>query len=114
MTTQKSKVFVGGKLVRDRIPEIIRQDGKEVVCSVARDDEYESYLIAKMIEEVEEFRQDSKLEEAADIYEVFLTFLKHWGIELSDVLKFSQYKSRERGKFDGGIILHEIIEKNES
>ena len=50
MTTQKRKVFVGGKLVRDRIPEIIRQDGKEVVCSVARDEEYESYLIEKMIE----------------------------------------------------------------
>ena len=114
MNTPKRTIICGGKLVRDKIPEIIRQDGKEVVCRVARDEEYEAYLIEKMIEEVEEFRKDSRLEEAADIYEVFLTFLKHWGIELSDVLKFSQYKSRERGKFDGGIILHEIIEKNES
>ena len=112
MSEIKHTVIVGGKLVRDRIPELIREDGKEVICRVARDDEYEAYLIDKMSEEVEEFRKTPTLEEAADIYEVFLTFLKNWGIELSDVRKFAQYKSRERGKFDGGIILEEIINKN--
>ena len=112
MSEIKHIVDVGGKLVRDRIPELIREDGKEVVCRVVRDDEYEAYLIDKMTEEVEEFRKTPNLEEAADIYEVFLTFLKNWGIELSDVRKFAQYKSRERGKFDGGIVLDEIIEKN--
>jgi len=100
------------KLVRDKIPQIIRASGKEIVCHVARDTEYEQCLIDKMQEELLEFKENPSIEEAADMYEVFLTFLKHWGIELSDVRKFAQYKSRERGKFDGGIVLDEIIEKN--
>ena len=112
MSESKHIIISGGKLVRDRIPELIREDGKEVVCRVVRDEEYEAYLIDKMTEEVEEFRKTPTLEEAADIYEVFLTFLKNWGIELSDVRKFAQYKSRQRGKFDGGIVLQEIIDKS--
>ena len=103
-----------GKLVRDKIPELIRASGREVVCRVVRDQEYNSYLLEKMREELQEFAEVPSLEEAADIYEVFLTFLKNWGIELSDVRKFAQYKSRERGKFDGGIVLDDIIEKNNS
>ena len=103
-----------GKLVRDKIPELIRASGREVVCRVVRDQEYNSYLLEKMREELQEFSDEPSLEEAADIYEVFLTFLKNWGIELSDVRKFAQYKSRERGKFDGGIVLDDIIEKNNS
>tara|TARA_B100000530_G_scaffold179314_1_gene113512 strand:- start:302 stop:610 length:309 start_codon:yes stop_codon:yes gene_type:complete len=99
------------KLVRDKIPEIIRASGQEAQFRVVRDQEYNSFLIEKMKEELEEFSETPNLEEAADMYEVFLTFLKNWGIELSDVRKFAQYKSRERGKFDGGIVLDEIIEK---
>ncbi len=101
-----------GKLVRDKIPEIIRASGRESRCHVARDQEYNDMLILKMQEELTEFADNPSIEEAADMYEVFLTFLKNWGIELSDVRKFAQYKSRERGKFDGGIVLDEIIEKN--
>ncbi len=101
-----------GKLVRDKIPEIIRSSGREIRCHVARDQEYNDMLILKMQEELAEFADNPSIEEAADMYEVFLTFLKNWGIELSDVRKFAQYKSRERGKFDGGIILDAIIEKN--
>jgi predicted house-cleaning noncanonical NTP pyrophosphatase (MazG superfamily) len=100
------------KLVRDKIPEIIRASGSDLVCHVARDEEYNTMLIAKMFEEVQEFADSPSIDEAADVYEVFLTFLKNWGFELSDVRKFAQYKSRERGKFDGGIILDEVIEKN--
>lgn len=111
MATLKRTVIEGGKLVRDRIPELIRGSDKEPVCRVVRDDEYNEYLIKKMGEEVWEFKQNPSIQEAADIYEVFLTFLKNWGIELSDVRKFAQYKSRERGKFDGGIVLDEVIEK---
>ena len=100
------------KLVRDKIPEIIRAAGHEAQFRVVRDQEYNSFLIEKMKEELSEFEETPNLEEVADMYEVFLTFLKNWGIELSDVRKFAQYKSRERGKFDGGIVLDEIIEKN--
>jgi len=102
-----------GKLVRDRIPEIIRASGREIRCHVARDEEYNDRLIEKMQEELAEFAETPSLEEAADIYEVFLAFLKNWGIELSDVRKFAQYKSRERGKFDGGIVLDDIFGKND-
>ena len=103
------------KLVRDGIPGIIESAGKDCTWRYCNGhDEHMVFLGLKMTEEVQEFLQDPSLEEAADMYEVFLTFLKNWGIELSDVRKFAQYKSRERGKFDGGIVLDDIIEKNNS
>ena len=64
------------KLVRDKIPSIIESCGKEPEIDVVNSKkEYLLWLKAKMDEESQEFLQNPCLEEAADVYEVFLSFL---------------------------------------
>jgi hypothetical protein len=58
-----------------------------------------------MLEEVNEFIDDPSLDEAADIYEVFLTFIKNWGFELTDVIKQADTKREERGGFEERVVL---------
>ena len=59
-----------GKLVRDRIPEIIRADGKTPIIRIMDNEEYVKELDRKLCEEVEEYRADGYIEEMADILEV--------------------------------------------
>jgi len=61
------------KLVRDRIPEIVRKAGKTPVTRVAGEDEMRSLLEAKLLEETDELRKSppaKRGEELADILEV--------------------------------------------
>jgi predicted house-cleaning noncanonical NTP pyrophosphatase (MazG superfamily) len=60
-----------GKLVRDKIPQIIRSKGLEPVIYTASTEEYSARLRDKLQEEVDEFIvSDSDPEELADILEV--------------------------------------------
>lgn len=43
------------KLVRDKIPEIIKQDGSKVVCHVLSEEEYIAELDKKLSEEVNRY-----------------------------------------------------------
>ena len=45
-----------GKLVRDRIPEIIAAEGKTPTVRILNDQEYEAALLDKLCEEVAELR----------------------------------------------------------
>ena len=44
-----------GKLVRDRIPEIIQEDGKTPIIRIVDEEEYVRELDRKLCEEVEEY-----------------------------------------------------------
>ena len=59
-----------GKLVRDRIPEIIRADGREPEVRVLSATDYLAALNEKLLEEAHELKgaePESRLEEAADV-----------------------------------------------
>ena len=59
------------KLVRDLIPEIIRQSGgTPIIRTIEDQDEYVAYLNAKLNEELAEYQESLNLEELADIQEV--------------------------------------------
>ena len=96
------------KLVRDRIPEIIREAGSDCRVHSVRDSELTHYLAMKMQEETTEFINDPSVEEAADIYEVFLTLLRTWNIDMSDVVFKAEDKRQSRGGFTQGIVLDEV------
>ena len=66
---ETEKEFSYHKLVRDRIPEIIEQDGKECVCSVMNDEEYLAALDEKLNEELKEYQESKSMEELADLLE---------------------------------------------
>ena len=96
------------KLVRDNIPEIIKNSGKQASLRTVKDKELEIFLIRKMVEEVSEFEDTPTLEEAADIYEVFLAFLDNWNLEFSEVKEAARIKRNKRGSFQKGLILEEV------
>ena len=58
------------KLVRDRIPEIIKAAGKKCICSVLSEEEYLERLNAKLSEELAEYQESKSLDELADLLEV--------------------------------------------
>ena len=98
------------KLVRDKIPAIIKSDGKECKCrnTYVHGEEYRELLIEKMCEELVEFSENPCVEEAADMYEVFTTLLNTWQVPLTEVIKYAAHKREERGGYEDGIVLLEV------
>tara|TARA_B100000700_G_scaffold308230_1_gene385632 strand:- start:196 stop:561 length:366 start_codon:yes stop_codon:yes gene_type:complete len=94
------------KLVRDKIPAIIAKTGKMPDFYVALREEYEQELFKKLVEELEEFKENPCIEEAADIYEVFLAILDHWNMVPLDVASYGNKKRYEKGGFRQRFILN--------
>lgn len=95
------------KLVRDNIPEIIRQKGTEPVIHVASEEEYWNKLKGKLSEEVSEFQEAETPEEMADILEVIDAIMKFKGFNREDIEAIKKKKAEERGGFENRIILDE-------
>lgn len=98
------------KLVRDRIPEMIRQAGRLPVTRVAGDEEYDKMLNRKLWEEVREFAETGKAEELADILEVVKALAQNRGLGLEELMALAEKKAGERGSFKGRIILERVLE----
>lgn len=96
------------KLVRDNIPEIINLSGKRCKYSIISDTEYSASLITKMTEELSEFEEHPCLEEAADIYEVYLAMLDNWNFKRSDVDLVAKLKRNHSGSFARRVFLESI------
>tara|TARA_Y100000994_G_scaffold155349_1_gene127243 strand:+ start:264 stop:581 length:318 start_codon:yes stop_codon:yes gene_type:complete len=103
------------KLVRDDIPRIIEDAGKGCTLRYCNGrDEHMVFLGLKMTEEVQEFLQDPSLEEAADMYEVLLTMIQASGHDFDTVVRAASRKRFERGGFGKGIVLKEVLDRNEN
>lgn len=94
------------KLVRDKIPEIIKAKGIEPVTHIAKDKEFFNALLDKLREEVEEFIEDSSQEEMADIMEVIYAILKEKGYSFEEIEEVRKKKREERGGFDKKVIAY--------
>lgn len=98
------------KLVRDKIPDIIKASGQQYKYHVASSAELKWRLHEKMREELDEFINTPCLDEAADMYEVFLHICDFHGFAIEDVVETARSKNLRRGSFKEGIILEEVIE----
>jgi len=99
------------KLVRDRIPEIITEAGKDFSVTQLRGERLKDYAMKKLQEEVQEFVEDPCPEEAADIMEIFHFVCNRMGIKDSEIMAATHAKRITRGGFDMGYILEWVEEK---
>jgi len=95
------------KLVRDKIPEILKQKGLFHKTHIANNTEYWFKLKDKLKEEVEEFLKDSNEEELADILEVIDSICKFKNINKQKLEFLKKEKALKRGSFNNKIILEE-------
>lgn len=94
------------KLVRDKIPDIIRENGEIPKFHIINDDkEYLEALLDKDVEESTELAQDRNLAELADKLEVLYAIAAALGYTPEQVEQARVKKAAERGGFDGRIFL---------
>ncbi len=95
------------KLVRDKIPEIIKQKGGVPITHIAGNEEYWQKLKEKLKEEVNEFLEGSNEEELADILEVIDAICDFKKIKREELEIIRKEKAKKRGGFRDKIILDE-------
>lgn len=102
-----AKVF--NKLVRDKIPDIIKSNGENSITRVLEDEEYRKELYKKLLEETDEVIKsqnvEETLEELADVLEVLKSIAELENKSLNDVIKISEQKRLKRGGFKERIFL---------
>ncbi len=96
------------KLVRDKIPDIVRQEGKIPLTHVADEKEYWEKLKEKLKEETDEFLENSNEEELSDILEVINVIREFKKIDKENLELVREKKSKERGGFKNKIILDKV------
>ena len=88
-----------GKLVRDRIPEIIKADGKLPITRILSEEEYLQELDVKLNKEVTEYQTDKSIEEMADVLEVLFAICEARGYSIEQLMEVKQMKQDKRGGF---------------
>ena len=96
------------KLVRDKISEIIKADGRECDIEIASKEQKYKLLEDKLQEGVNEFLEDKNLEELADVMEVLFGLAEALGYSEEQLLKVRDKKREERGGFKEGIVLKPV------
>lgn len=92
-----------GKLVRDKIPQIITAAGKKPITRILEQEEYLEELDRKLSEEVAEYQADKSLEEMADVLEVLLAICEARGYSVEELMAARNEKREKRGGFEQRI-----------
>ena len=74
-------IYKYNKLVRDKIPEEIENQGKECKYEILDDEKYSKELDKKLLEEVNEYISDHSEKEMADVQEVLKAIIKYRNID---------------------------------
>ncbi len=107
-----------GKLVRDNIPTIIRENGEVPNVRTMDTDEYRRELLYKLIEEAEEVRQagydtenqEELIKKLADVAEVFDAILVEFGISREELARIQESRRAKRGGFTERVFLESVQE----
>ncbi|MEZ0261805.1 MAG: nucleoside triphosphate pyrophosphohydrolase, partial [Alphaproteobacteria bacterium] len=91
------------KLVRDRIPELIRNEGRKPRIKIVGGEELLNALNEKFQEEFNEYMiaktEAEKLVELADVLEVVISTARHLGMTEQELLSLCHRKREDRGAF---------------
>ena len=91
------------KLVRDRIPEIIKADGGNPKTAILNNKDYRRALLKKAVEETDELYQAKNkkemIKEIGDVYEVIEAIVENFDLDKKEMIKLKNKRRRERGGF---------------
>ena len=99
------------KLVRDKIPEIIKNNNETPITRILNDEEYKVELEKKLYEEYQEVIASSgkeRLEELADMLEVMISLANTENATLEDIIAEADKKRNKRGGFKEKIFLESV------
>ena len=105
----KERVY--NKLVRDNIPDIIRQQGETPVIRTLEDGEFLRCLEGKLREEVEEFLAKKNLNELGDILEVLEAMARLQGWTDGEIRRAKEEKAQRNGAFRERVFLEKVLEE---
>jgi len=93
------------KLVRDKIPEIIKATGKSCKIRILKQNEYTEMLKKKLEEECNEYLESGETEEIADILEVLRALAVNSKATWDEIEVMRQEKVEKRGDFTSRVLL---------
>ena len=93
------------KAIRDKIPEIIKESGKNCNMKKLKDSEFLIELEKKLIEELTEYQESKDVEELADILEVVYRISELKGITSDELDHIKNEKAKKRCKFADNLFL---------
>jgi predicted house-cleaning noncanonical NTP pyrophosphatase (MazG superfamily) len=96
------------KLVRDRIPQLIEESGRNSTSRALKKEEYFDALIDKIVEEIEEFRNSGNEEEIADVYEALDCLVQFKEYEPMHIDYLKLIRREARGSFKDRILLIDV------
>ncbi|HDR7516803.1 nucleoside triphosphate pyrophosphohydrolase [Bacillus mobilis] len=100
------------KLIRDKIPQIIKANGRTPTTRILPKDEYIKEICKKNEEELAEYLEadtkEHKLEELSDLLELINALAEYEGTTLEEIDKIRREKAEERGGFQNRIFLTEV------
>ena len=103
---------IHNKLVRDKIPQIIKDSGKTPITKILNEKEYITELRKKSQEELQEYltaeTDQEALEELADLLEIIHALAKVHGSTIEEVDKIRVEKAAKRGGFSDKVFLIEV------
>ncbi len=103
------------KLVRDKVPDIIRHSGREPDVRRISGEELKDALKEKLIEEARELKESGDVyEELADVLEVVDAIIESHGIDRQKLLDEKGEKLRRAGGFKEGFLLLDDDEKHKA
>ncbi len=100
------------KLIRDRIPDIIKRSNKSFRTKILEDDEFHASLLSKLKEEIVELQNASNdteaIEELADILEIIHSLSQIYNSNIDKIENIRIAKKEKRGGFDKRIFLIDV------
>lgn len=103
------------KLVRDKVPDIIRDSGREPVVKPISGESLKKALKDKLVEEAVELKNSNSLyDELADVLEVVEALIEQYGLDRQKLEEARKEKLRRAGGFKRGYLLIEKDEKHKA
>ncbi|PGU01354.1 MULTISPECIES: nucleoside triphosphate pyrophosphohydrolase [Bacillus cereus group] len=100
------------KLIRNKIPQIIKANGKTPTTRTLSEEEYIKEICKKTEEELIEYLEaktkPDKLEELSDLLELINALAEHEGTTLEEINNIREKKAEERGGFSDRVFLIEV------